>query len=974
MKNITTFSTIYFSKFFKALEKCLLVLAICISNFAYAQFPALLHNIPIDNGNYKDFAQSLTPVTSGVSKFTDRFGDPNGAVAFNYNNEISYISFNNLPASKYNTKKTVSYWIYIDNPTTIPEGPFPYQETDFYKHIYSYYTNVTTGVFPNEGQSIRGPVLGQHRQYNNTTHWFLWWYKPIEFNVIGWYHIIHVQGQYFTKEYVYKPDGTKQCAFNYLGVQNWGANNCELVLGNTEIGHKPIKALDDFKAFTDELTEAQADLLHNQEIPVENYGNYRIRNKATGKYLAVKDFGADKGTETQAKTENEAGATYLWRYEKDINTGHPFLVNIFANNNKDMSGSWTWPARVLNVKGGSGSYGTILQLWDHDNTNSCKWSLERNPQTGSYKIRTWLNNNPIFHNGGNNQIMIGTDNNDYYEWYFEKVDLSLPPITSPIDNLLTYRLKNRNSNLYMAYDYLAEDNKVIRQKTENDAGGTYIWNLTNGNGNGLYAIQTLIKPENWYQDFYRLDVPSGTTGWTEIKLWKNSSQKWNIFKDTEGFYRIASAVTGRTINVSGASTSAGQAIIQSDACTSNGQWTFEPVNFYKDNSNSVVRFKNAQNPALFMAIDYNQSNNGSSLRLKTEAYAGATYLWQMQKPSSNSGIANRKIYSFPYSSSGYTQKNVDVNGASNDNNTKLQIWDDNSTGSQRWLIYKNSSNNYQIVHLISGKFLGTSLVTENQALTLQNSFTTSWVIENVNMPNLSGVEFTIKNVNSSKYINGSSSGNYQSAYPLNWWKMYSISSNIYKMYYTGYGENCMDLDWNRLDDGNMIKIHPYSDGNKAQQWLFYQDTQNQYRIASASTGKLIVVENASTAENARVFQWGGGYSNSQWIFEPRSSASRLATENTIEQKEENPVLLYPNPTTTPEKVTIEFSLPEQDRVNFQLFNEAGNLVMQEERTLQEGQQSVELSLPPISKEGTHNLRIVSASGNLLATKKIIIIK
>lgn len=114
----------------------------------------------------------------------------------------------------------------------------------------------------------------------STVPWYLWAYKPAQFDQNGWYHIFVVHGMYYTRLVMYKPDLTKAYSYIWMGDQGFPTNKYLYVGGYGD--HLPVSsAMDDFKVYNAELTDDQIEVLHVAEYPKDTY--VKMRNKNSGK-------------------------------------------------------------------------------------------------------------------------------------------------------------------------------------------------------------------------------------------------------------------------------------------------------------------------------------------------------------------------------------------------------------------------------------------------------------------------------------------------------------------------------------------------------------------------------------------------------------------------------------------------------------------------------------------------------------------
>ncbi len=95
------------------------------------------------------------------------------------------------------------------------------------------------------------------------------------------------------------------------------------------------------------------------------------------------------------------------------------------------------------------------------------------------------------------------------------------------------------------------------------------------------------------------------------------------------------------------------------------------------------------------------------------------------------------------------------------------------------------------------------------------------------------------------------------------------STKSYKLINYGSAQS-LDVQGNRYDNGTNILQYPFS-GNPNQKWYF-QKEGDCYIIKSASTGKVLTVDNSATWDGANVYQWDYyGGNNQKWEIYPSAN-------------------------------------------------------------------------------------------------------
>ena len=274
--------------------------------------------------------------------------------------------------------------------------------------------------------------------------------------------------------------------------------------------------------------------------------------------------------------------------------------------------------------------------------------------------------------------------------------------------------------------------------------------------------------------------------------------------------------------------------------------------------NGIYIIKSALNSSKALDIAANSTSNGGNLQLYT-----------------NNGSAAQKFV-ITYLSDGYykieglySQKVLDVAGAGTANGTNVQQYTSNNTCAQYWQIIKSGSY-YQFVSKCSGKYLdvaagstanGTNVQIYTGNSTAAQKFSLSQV-EDMSSTVVSDGNYYIKSaLNSSKVLDivGASTANEGNVqlYDLNYsgaqkFKIAAIGNGFYKITNVNSGKV---LDVAGAGTSNSTNVWQYSSNDtSAQQWLI-KKTSNYYQFVSRCNGLYLDIAAGSTANgtNAQIY-------------------------------------------------------------------------------------------------------------------------
>ena len=280
----------------------ILSLLLCFSTSTFSQLnvpdPSIYLAFDTDDPGYESISEFSSLVSGNYERVADRFGNPQRAIKFTSKGAGVRCSGYNI-----HTAHTVSFWVNITDPSEIPIGPSPFATTDTKYEIYNW-TDESNFIL--RGLGRKKATIGFNRfipkSDGTRIPWYLWSYKPAQFDEAGWYHIFVVHGLYYTRLIMYKPNSEKVYSYIWLGSQEFLYKEYLYVGG---FGDKiPINgAMDDFKLYNLELTDDQIDFQHVAEYPKEAY--VKMMNQNSEKYAVVHNASLDN---LSSIIQNSSGA------------------------------------------------------------------------------------------------------------------------------------------------------------------------------------------------------------------------------------------------------------------------------------------------------------------------------------------------------------------------------------------------------------------------------------------------------------------------------------------------------------------------------------------------------------------------------------------------------------------------------------------------------------------------------------------
>lgn len=541
------------------------LLFICVGNI-HSQIsvpnPSIDLHLDLENVEYESVKQKKVELNRDVEGWEDRFGNRSRASKFFRKGSWLRLSDYNI-----NVVHTVSFWVCITDPSEIPVGAVPFQPTDTKMEFYNW-TDRKDRIL--KGLGRRKATIGFNRYIpkpdGTIAPWYLWAYKPAQFDQRGWYHIFVVHGMYYTRLVMYKPDLTKAYSYIWMGDQGFPTNKYLYVGGYGE--NLPANsAMDDFKVYNAELTDDQIEVLHVAEYPKDTY--VKMRNKRSGKYAVVKDASLSDGS---LIIQNSTGiGNDEWKL---------MFTGLSECKIKNLHSG-----KLLVVKNASTSVGAEVIQYDENGTNNEFWILEypvvdtkyfrlRNKNSGKYL--------GVFQNSmldDSKLVQVDDSENSIY-WAFLK---SLPNEKSLLDPGL-YRLKNKKSGLYLSvrdkdYDVPALLIQDVRSNLDVDVSFETWYIKPSADGREAYTIMSPIS--KYYMTIDWADLEESYIFLGTKRLLGESD--WQLLPTgVPNEYRIRNSRSYYYAVVKGASTLAKAYIIQYRSGSEDNEiWMLERV-YYSD--------------------------------------------------------------------------------------------------------------------------------------------------------------------------------------------------------------------------------------------------------------------------------------------------------------------------------------------------------------------------------------------------------
>ncbi|MBD9093643.1 MAG: hypothetical protein EGQ20_14100 [Bacteroides oleiciplenus] len=531
--------------------------------------PSICLNLDVDNVDYESVEKRRGDFNGTAEGWTDRFGNEDKSVKFLAKGAGIRLSDYNI-----DVVHSVSFWAYVANPSEIPVGPMPFGPADYKCELYNW-TDTNNRIL--KGLGREKATVGFNRYIpkpdGTITPWYVWAYKPAQFNQSGWYHIFVVHGMYYTRLIMYKPDSTKAYSYIWMGDQGFPTNKY-LYVGAYGEQYPANVALDDFKVYNAELTDDQIEVLHVAEYPKDAY--VKIQNKNSGKYAVVYRGSLD---DNALIVQNSTGS------------GNDEWVFIFTSSNECKIKNLR-SRKLLVVMDASTSSGAAIIQYDEMGTDNEIWILE---YSGSKYFRLKNKNSGkylgVIENAKSDDMPLIQVNAGEVSSYWSFVK-SLPNQRTIIDPGL-YRIKNKKSGLYLSvlnksYDPLAPLVQNVRTNLDVDVSSDTWYIKPSVYGRDAYCIMNSVSKYYMASSF---TAPEGDDLFLEVSLAYGGSDWQFLSTGVPNEYRIRNPISYYYAVVKDASVMDDAHIIQyRSGAEDNEIWMLERI-YYSDSPLSEGTYK-----------------------------------------------------------------------------------------------------------------------------------------------------------------------------------------------------------------------------------------------------------------------------------------------------------------------------------------------------------------------------------------------
>ena len=510
------------------------------------------------------------------------------------------------------------------------------------------------------------------------------------------------------------------------------------------------------------------------------------------------------------------------------------------------------PNKALELPGGNTDNNAGIGLWDYGSAAWQKFYFEY--EGGFYKITAMHTGKSL--TVKNNNITDGTEivqsdyvGSDGQKWILRDTNKNGWVISLYSNLNLSICVKGSIQN----------GSKIVLSKTaDNDNQMFYLYDISNNertHNDGIYKMSIGANPNK------TLELPGGNTeNNTRIGIWEYGNAAWQkfYFEYKEGYYKITSMHTGKSLTAKNNSIAEGTEIIQSDYAGTNGQkWILRDTN-----KNGWI-ISPLSNPNLAISIQ-GKIQNGSKLILsKTRDNDNQMlYLYNISNNEKTHENANYEILVGASSNKG-----LEVPGGNTENDAKIGIWDYGNAAWQKFK-FEYKEGYYKITATHTGKSLtvkgdnlkeGAEIVQSDytgsncQKWILKDSNKNGWIISPLNNPELA---LTIQNSiqNGSKIVLSKAKNNDNQMFYLVKTVEFkkTVDNGTYKLAVGANTNKTIEVSGNNVNNNATLGIWEY--GNVSWQKFKFEYVDGFYKITARHTGKSLTVKDNNIVGGAEIVQ------------------------------------------------------------------------------------------------------------------------
>ena len=391
------------------------------------------------------------------------------------------------------------------------------------------------------------------------------------------------------------------------------------------------------------------------------------------------------------------------------------------------------------------------------------------------------------------------------------------------------------------------------------------WEITYNSTTDDYNIKNVISGKS-------LDVAgAGTSNGTNVQIWESNgtcAQRWKIITTDKNTIKLISACSSKALDIAGGNISNTTNIqLWSDNGENAQKYLLTPVDTLEEEGVYVIQAKSDMNKVADINGGVRKAKAGTKVNI-FENNDGGGQRWKVEKTSDG-------YHTIINAQSG---KVMDVEAAGTDDGTRIQIYDSNETCAQKWKVLRNDDDSYTFISACSNKILDlnandTSNNSKIQIYSANNSDAQKWTMQKIQI--IEDGEYNIVSALSANKVvditaNSNLNGTNIQLYDKNgtnaqkWNVAYDKNTDLYTITNPGTGK-VLDVAAAGTWNGTNVQLYE-KNGTCAQKWTIYK-TGSKYVIASSCSELVLDVSAGSITNGANIQLYEKNGTNAQkWSF------------------------------------------------------------------------------------------------------------
>lgn len=422
-------------------------------------------------------------------------------------------------------------------------------------------------------------------------------------------------------------------------------------------------------------------------------GQYYLKNKSTGTYIAVDGAKAANGQNISVSAKKETSA-------------FQFGISGSAANGYYLTSQLN-PAFVINPYADAPANGTNITLYKKNTDGTQLFYFES--VSGGYCLRSKYNSKLAVTVSGTNVKLATYSGADTQIWSLEKASVSFASVSDG-----NYYLKNSSTGTYLSVDDAKAANGQNISVSAKKTKSAYIFNFSGNAANGYY-ISSLLNTAFVVNPYS--DTPVNGTNITLYKKAYDGTQNWHLEKSGSGYVIHNNYNTSLVLGVNGSNT-----VLQNNLNTAEQIWILEAA---KDSDATDNSGYTAQKEGYYFLKNV---STGSYMSFSNAANGQEAV---MAKKTDTNGF---KFHLTGDSSNGYLLASAlneafVINPYANkpENGTKVTLYKKSGDGTQNWF-FKKKDNGFTL----HNSYANNLVITAGKALTISTNSSSdaqTWILE-----------------------------------------------------------------------------------------------------------------------------------------------------------------------------------------------------------------------------------------------------